>query len=81
VIAHNVIGYSEESPVLMMVAADKPNQPDAPSNWIEQTSRTQIGVSWQAPIENVGTPTTEYLIWWKTQAEGDFLNFVTVDAS
>jgi len=61
-----VIGYSDDSPILEMVAADKPNQPDAPTTWIEETNRNTIAVKWTAPIENVGSPTTHYLIWYKT---------------
>jgi hypothetical protein len=81
VLAHNVIGYSVASPILMVVAADVPNQPDPPSVWIEETSPSTVAVRWTAPIENVGTPTTQYIVRWKTQAEGDYLNSAVVDAS
>jgi hypothetical protein len=79
--AHNVIGYGADSDPLAMVAADKPRTPDAPINDITITDRTQIGVNWVAPIQNVGATITNYLIWWKTQAEGDYLNSAIVDES
>jgi hypothetical protein len=31
-------------------------------------------VTWTAPLQNVGSDITSYILWWKTQAEGDYLN-------
>ena len=79
--AHNLIGYGTSSEVLAMVAADKPRTPAAPTNDLTVTDRTRIGVNWVAPLQNVGATITNYLIWWKTQAEGDYLNSAIVSSS
>ena len=31
-------------------------------------------MTWTAPLQNVGSDITSYIVWWKTQAEGDYLN-------
>lgn len=81
VLAHNGIGYGAESLSLSAVAADTPNQPNAPLNVELVTNREQIGIEWTAPLENVGASITSYIIKWKTQAEGDYMNsFETADA-
>ena len=79
VIAHNVIGYGSESDPLFVVAAYKPNQPGAPTMDPTVTDGTQIGVTWTEPLQNVGAVITDYIINWKTQAEGDYLNSAVVD--
>jgi hypothetical protein len=50
----------------MMVAADKPRTPTAPVNDKTVTDRTQIGITWVEPLQNVGATITNYVIWWKT---------------
>lgn len=50
VLAHNGIGYGSESGVLLAVAADVPNKPDAPVNDVSVTSGTQIGITYTAPV-------------------------------
>lgn len=76
-----MIGYGADSAVMVMVAANKPNQPDAPTNQIPVTNREQIAVEWTEPFQNVGAEISHYLVWWKTQAEGDYLNSAVVDWS
>jgi len=79
--AHNAIGFGAESQSLTAVAANKPNQPLSLKNNRAVTDRSSIGVTWEAPIQDVGSLITSYIVRWKTQAEGDYLNsYETADA-
>jgi hypothetical protein len=48
--AHNVVGFSEGSPIKTIVAANIPNTPNAPTKVGELTDRTQITVQWTEPV-------------------------------
>ena len=63
--AKNEIGYGPASVALVAVAADPPSQPNTPQIVTEQTGASQIGVTWQAPLENGGSPITHYVLYWK----------------
>lgn len=45
------------------------------------TSGSQIGVQWTAPVQDVGSLITKYILWYKTQAQGDFVESVELNAS
>jgi hypothetical protein len=45
------------------------------------TGSYQIGVTWVEPLQNVGSDITNYVVFWKTQAEGDYLNSAVVNAN
>ena len=65
---------------MTIVAASVPNKLQAPTNVPSLTSRTQISVQWQAPPQNVGSLISAYKLHYKTQAQGDFVTSITVDA-
>jgi hypothetical protein len=68
VFAHNVVGEGPDSLPTTIVAANVPNKMDVPANVPSLTSRTQIGVTWSQPLQNVGSLITKYILHYKTQA-------------
>lgn len=72
--AHNVIGFSASSPVLLVVAADPPSQPNTPTLDAANTSASQISVHWVAPSDNGGSAITSYTLYWKLSTSGIYTN-------
>jgi hypothetical protein len=58
--AINDLGESLKSNSVTIIAATVPNQVSTPSLYSQ--SKTSIGISWTDPLENGGTPITNYLV-------------------
>jgi hypothetical protein len=78
--ARNLVGLSPESVAIQVLAAQIP---DEPTNLIEkpgETTSTQIGLSWDAPTFDGGSPILDYRIWYDDGIGGseNFVELATV---
>lgn len=61
--ALNVVNYSVYSSSINVLAAQEPDAPTLLRNVPEKTSRSTIGLAWDAPSFNGGSPLIDYRLW------------------
>lgn len=60
--AKNVVGISEFSDKLLIVAAKVPDAPGVPAKHL--ASINSIEIRWDEPVNNGGSAITDYLVYW-----------------
>jgi hypothetical protein len=74
VLASNLMGYGEESAVFTFTPRSVPARPArAPRNLVQQTTRSQIHIEYDAVSENGGSELLRYNIYMDDGMDGDFL--------
>jgi hypothetical protein len=74
VTATNAIGTSPQSSASNSATpVATPN--DAPSSLVATRGNAQVALSWTAPVDNGGSPITDYLIEYKASSSGSWLTF------
>jgi hypothetical protein len=59
-VAYNSIGSGVISDSISIMAAVAPDAPSQPT--LESQSKTQIGIKWDDPLDDGGSPLTEYVV-------------------
>lgn len=62
--ARNVINYGALSSVLSVLAAQIPDAPENLQNVPSDTSANQIGLTWDPPTFDGGSPVIDYRLWY-----------------
>jgi cellulose 1,4-beta-cellobiosidase len=61
--ARNIVGYSDLSASVAVLAAQEPDAPTILANVPGVTLRDQIGLNWVAPVFVGGSPLLDYRVW------------------
>ena len=70
--ARNVVTLSEYSAHVDVLAAQIPDAPTDLANVPADTTSSQIGLSWVAPVFDGGSPLIDYRLWTDDATGGDF---------
>lgn len=62
--ARNIVNYGQYSSALQVLAAQIPDKPATLSNVASITNAGQIGLVWEAPLFDGGSPVLDYRLWW-----------------
>jgi hypothetical protein len=77
VLAQNIVGLSDFSDALLIVAAVIPSQPGTP--YKNYASISAIEIRWTEPLSNAGSNVTDYRVWWDEGKGTD--EFVYIDST
>lgn len=69
--ARNVINFSAYSSPINILAAQIPDEPTDLVNVPEMTLATFIGLDWEAPVFDGGSPVIDYRVWYDDATNGD----------
>jgi hypothetical protein len=70
--ARNLIGYSPESAVVSILAAQVPDAPIELQNIVDVTNAFQIGLVWTAAGFDGGSPVLDFRVWFDNAEGGEF---------
>lgn len=68
--SRNIVGLSEYSASVNIIAAQIPDQPTDLVDVPAQTSASQIGLDWNAPVFEGGASITDYKLWYDNASAG-----------